>query len=46
LYVGVSWSVGIAVLLESDEQATFQEWQAAVDAALKDPAFRPGGCGA
>ena len=42
MYVGVSWSVGIAVLLESDEQATFQEWQAAVDAALRDPAFRRG----
>ena len=30
------------VHLESDEGATFEEWRDAVDAALADPAFRPG----
>jgi hypothetical protein len=39
----VSWRImnGL-VYLESDEAATFEEWRDAVDAALADPAVRPG----
>ncbi len=39
----VSWRITNGLVhLESDEAATFDEWHAAVEAALADPAFRPG----
>jgi hypothetical protein len=39
----VSWRIAERyLLLESDEDATFEEWAAAVDAGLRDPGFRPG----
>jgi len=39
----VSWRIADGLVrLESSETATFDEWRGAVDAALADPAFRPG----
>ena len=39
----VSWQIVDGLVhLESDEAATFEEWRDAVDAALADPAWRPG----
>jgi len=41
--VPVSWRITEnCVLLESEPTATFDEWTAAVDAALVDEKFRPG----
>jgi hypothetical protein len=40
--MSVSWRIDGAVLLESDEKATLEEWKAAVDAALRAPAFERG----
>ncbi len=39
----VSWAIAEGlVLLKSDENATFEEWETAVDSALRDPAVVPG----
>lgn len=39
----VSWRISHGLIwLESDEAATFEEWQSAIEAALAHPDHRPG----
>ena len=39
----IAWKIEQAcIFMESTDPSTLHEWKAAVDAALEDPAFRPG----